>query len=85
MSTLPEILQIMDVTLGLEGRSADFQASTPLLGALPEFDSMAVVSLLAALEQHFGVMLPDDELDGSVFTTVGMLADFVDNVLRRTP
>ena len=83
MSTLPEILQIMDVTLGLEGRSADFQASTPLLGALPEFDSMAVVSLLAALEQHFGVMLPDDELDASVFATVGTLADFVDDVLHR--
>lgn len=83
MSVLPDVLQVLDDALGLAGRSANFDADTPLLGALPELDSMAVVSLIAALEQHFGVMLPDDELDGSVFATVGSLAAFVDDVLQR--
>ncbi|CAN7752142.1 MAG: acyl carrier protein [Variovorax paradoxus] len=83
MSVLPDVLQVLDEALALAGRSANFDADTPLLGALPELDSMAVVSLIAALEQHFGVMLPDDELDGSVFATVGSLAAFVDDVLQR--
>lgn len=84
MSVLPDVLQALDETLGLAGRSAGFDASTPLLGALPELDSMGVVSLIAALEQRFGVMLPDDELDGSVFATVGSLSSFVDDVMQRT-
>ncbi|KQP05231.1 acyl carrier protein [Pseudorhodoferax sp. Leaf265] len=83
MSVLPDVLQVLDEALALAGRSANFDADTPLLGALPELDSMAVVSLIAALEQHFGVMLPDDELDGGVFATVGSLAAFVDDVLQR--
>jgi acyl carrier protein len=83
MSVLPDVLHVLDEALGLAGRSAGFSAETPLLGALPELDSMAVVSLIASLEQHFGVMLPDDELDGRVFATVGSLATFVDDVVQR--
>lgn len=85
MSVLPDVLKVMDEALGLAGRSTAFDADTPLLGALPELDSMAVVSLIAALEQHFGVMLPDDELDGRVFATAGALADFIGDVLQRAP
>ena len=44
---------------------------------------MGVVNLIAALEDRFGVMLPDDELDGSVFATVGSLSAFVEDVLQR--
>lgn len=83
MSTLSDVLQILDESLGLGGRAAGFDAGTPLLGALPELDSMAVVSVITGLEQHFGVMLPDDELDGSVFATVGSLTAFVDDLLLR--
>lgn len=85
MSVLPEVLRVLDESLGLAGRSAELHADTPLLGALPELDSMAVVTLVGALEQHFGVALPDDELDGSVFATVGSLAAFMDDLLQRTP
>lgn len=82
MSALPDVLRVLDDTLNLGGRSAGFDATTPLLGALPELDSMAVVTLISGLEQHFGVLLPDDELDGSVFETVGALAAFMDAQLR---
>lgn len=84
MSVLPDVLRVLDDALGLQGRSAGFGPDTPLLGALPELDSMAVVTLIAALEEHFGLALPDDELDGSVFATVGSLADFMDG-LQRAP
>ncbi len=82
MTVLLEILHVLDDTLGLQGRSAGFGPQTLLLGAVPELDSMAVVSLISALESHFGVSLPDDELDGSVFATVGALAGFVERQVR---
>ncbi len=84
MSVLPDVLRVLDDALGLQGRSAGFGPDTPLLGALPELDSMAVVTLISALEEHFGLALPDDELDGSVFATVGSLADFMDGLQRAS-
>ena len=52
-----------------------------MLGAIPELDSMAVATVLASLEEHFGVVVEDDEIDGSIFATVGSLAAFVDQKL----
>jgi len=54
---------------------------TPLLGAIPELDSMAVVALITAIEERFGFTVDDDEIDGSVFTTLGSLIDFVQGKL----
>ncbi len=85
MSILPDVLQVLDEALGLNGRSAGFDADTPLRDDLPDFDSMAVESLITGLEQHFGVVIPYDELDGSVFATVGSLTAFMDELLQRSP
>jgi len=76
-----EVLAIVDDVLSLRGRSASFDSQTPLLGALPELDSMAVASLLGALEERFGFSIDDDEIDGAVFATVGSLVAFVDRKL----
>lgn len=51
---------------------------TPLLGAIPEFDSMAVVSIITALEERFGFAIDDDEIDAAVFETFGSLVAFVE-------
>lgn len=77
MNVESEILRLLDEVLSLDGRSAGFTRSTPLLGAVPELDSMAVVSLITALEETFGIAVDDDEIDGSTFATVGALVDFV--------
>lgn len=81
MNTQQEVLALLDEILGLNGRSAGFTATTPLLGAIPELDSMAVVSLIAGLEERFGFAADDDEIDGSIFATVGSLVEFVDGKL----
>ena len=81
MNTQQEVLALLDEILSLDGRSAGFAASTPLLGAIPELDSMAVVSLIAGLEERFGIAADDDEIDGSIFATVGSLVEFVDGKL----
>lgn len=72
-----QIVRLVDEVLSLGGRSAAFTRETPLLGAIPELDSMAVVSLLAVFEERFGFFIDDDDIDGDTFATVGSLTDFV--------
>ncbi|MFT3817999.1 MAG: phosphopantetheine-binding protein [Rubrivivax sp.] len=72
-----QLRTLVDETLNLEGRSAAFAADTPLLGAVPELDSMGVVSLITAFEDRLGFAVDDDEIDGSVFQTWGSLLAFV--------
>ena len=77
MDTQKLVLRILDEVLSLDGRSASFTRETPLLGAIPELDSMAVVSLITALEEQLGIGVEDDEIEGATFATVGALIDFV--------
>jgi len=63
------------LSLGESGRRLD--ADSPLLGSLPELDSMAVVSLIGALEDHFDIEVADDDISASTFETLGSLAAFV--------
>jgi acyl carrier protein len=77
MDHLQDVLRVLDDTLQLQGRSAGFDRNTPLLGALPELDSMAVLALVNGLETHFGLAFSDDQLSGSSFATVGSLCDLV--------
>jgi len=72
-----KVRQVLDSTLGLGGRASGFKPGTPLLGTLPELDSMAVAHLITALEEHFGITIADDEIDGDVFATFGSLVQFV--------
>jgi len=72
-----EVLNILDEALGLNGRAATMDRDSPLLGAVPELDSIAVVRVITTLEERFGFMIADDDLDASSFATVGTLADFV--------
>ena len=81
LNTLKEVLSLLDEVLSLNGRSAEFSSSTLLLGAMPELDSMAVVSLITGLEERFGFMVDDDEIEGSTFATVGSLVEFVEGKL----
>lgn len=75
---LDEVKTILIDVLSLgPAAGAAMTAATPLLGSLPELDSMAVVSLLAALEEHFGFSIDDDEISASAFETLGSLAAFV--------
>jgi acyl carrier protein len=68
---------VLDEILGLKGRTARFVDATPLLGAIPELDSMAVVGVLTRLEDRFGFTIEDDEIEGSTFATVASLVSFI--------
>jgi acyl carrier protein len=81
MDVLKEVTGLLDELLSLGGRGATFTRDTHLLGAIPELDSMAVVSIITGLEERFGVVVDDDDIDGATFATVGTLADFVSSKL----
>lgn len=79
MHYLDTVNMIVTETLGLRG--AALQAASPLMGALPELDSMAVLALIAALETHFGFAIDDDEIKARHFATLGSLTSFVQEKL----
>src|SRR3546814_10895234 len=63
--------------LGLgEARAAALAADSGLFGELPEFDSMAVATVLTEMEDRLGILIDDDEVDGEIFETYGNLLAF---------
>jgi len=70
--------------LGLDKvRVAGFREETPLFGALPEFDSMAVAGLLTELEERLGILIEDHEVDADMMETFGALLTFARNKTLR--
>lgn len=78
LDVMQDVLKLLDEVLGLKGRASAFTATTPLLGAVPELDSMGVVSVITGLEERFGIQVDDDDIDGSTFANVGALVSFVE-------
>lgn len=72
-----EVKDVVVTTLGIQDRASDFEPSTPLLGSIPELDSMAVLEVVLAIEQRFDFSIEDEDLTGDVFETFGSLASFV--------
>jgi acyl carrier protein len=64
-------------TLGVEDRADAIDASTPLFGALPELDSMAVLELVLELEQRFDIEIDGEDVTAEAFETLASLAAFV--------
>lgn len=81
MATIDEVKKLLDATLRLGGRTREMTPDTPLLGNIPELDSMAVVSLITAMEEHYGFTVEDDEIDADTFATLRALCEFVDQKL----
>ena len=85
MRVIPESMGQIEATvravlgdvLGIDAaRVASFGATTPLFGALPELDSMAVAGVLTELEDRLGIVIEDDEVDGDMLETFGALTYF---------
>jgi acyl carrier protein len=76
--TLTQVRALLSSVLQLGDKARTLDAGSPLLGALPELDSMAVVHVLTAIEDQFGVVISDDEMSAEIFATLGSLAEFVE-------
>ena len=78
--------ELMAEVLGLPARRvAAFDADTALFGALPEFDSMAVATLLTALEERLDILIEDDDVEAEDFMTFGRLLAFAERKVAARP
>ena len=74
---------LVDV-LGVDAeQAAEMDGDTPLFGALPELDSMAVAGLLTEMEDRLEIMIDDEDVDGELFETFGSLVEFAAEKLEE--
>lgn len=83
MSNIEEVKKVVGESLQLGERTNELTEATPLLGALPELDSMAVVTVITAIEDHFGIVVEDDDISAETFETLGSLSSFVQQKLEE--
>ena len=83
MQSLVEVRDILSDVLSLGERKNFLKVDSSLLGSIPELDSMAVVNVITALEEHFGIMVEDDEISAKTFETLGSLTYFVEQKLAE--
>jgi acyl carrier protein len=81
MNTFDEVKSVLIHALQLGDRGTGLHTSSPLLGAMPELDSLAVVSVITSLEERFGFFVDDDEISAETFETLGSLVEFVETKL----
>jgi acyl carrier protein len=81
MNTADSVKNLLAQVLQLGPRADSLSADSPLLGAVPELDSMAVVTILTAMEEYFGFGVEDDEISADTFATLGSLTAFVEHKL----
>lgn len=82
MAELEEVKQILADVLQIGGKVEALTENSVLLGGIPEFDSMAVVSVITAIEDNYDIVIDDDEIDAGIFETLGSLARFVAHKTR---
>lgn len=81
MPTYEQLKTILGTTLGIPTR--DMTLASPLLGNVPELDSMAVLGVITAIEERFAISVEDDEISARHFETVGTLTAFVQHKLSQ--
>jgi acyl carrier protein len=84
MTALNGIKKILADVLGLGERATQFTENSYLLGSLAELDSISVVSVIVAIEDRYGIKFDDNDINASVFATVGSLTNFVDQQLLQS-
>ncbi|PCI51887.1 MAG: acyl carrier protein [Alphaproteobacteria bacterium] len=83
MTVIEDVREILKTTLQIGERADDIEADTPLLGNIPELDSMAVAMLITAIEEHFDIFVDDDDISAETFETFGSLCEFVEEKLAE--
>ncbi|MGE5622513.1 MAG: acyl carrier protein [Bacillota bacterium] len=83
MQLIEQVQSILGETLALGQRASMLKANTRLLGNFPELDSLAVINVISALEERFGIVFDDDEINAEMFETVGTLSTLVSRKLMQ--
>ncbi len=83
MDIQQQVIKILGVALSLPD-TRQLQLSDGLWGELPEFDSMSVVNILTRLEDEYGFMIDDDEIEAEIFMTVANVVAFVKDKIAQS-
>ena len=76
-SLLEQVKAVLIDVLRLNAQASLWREDAPLLGAVPELDSLAVINVITSLEDHFQIRIHDDEVSSELFATLGNLTAFV--------
>ncbi|MCL6740069.1 phosphopantetheine-binding protein [Sphingomonas sp. RB56-2] len=71
---------LVDVLSLAKSRVAKFDDETELFGALPEFDSMAVATLLTEMEERLGILIEDEDVEAEDLMTFGRLVGLAERL-----
>lgn len=79
MSSVQTINQLIRILMNvIPSYERNFwSAETELFGAIAEFDSMAIVTIIGEIEDQFDVTFDDDDISAENFASVASLADLV--------
>jgi len=78
VSLQDELKELIVRSLNLEGKSpADVDAAAPLFGAGLGLDSLDALELAMAIEERFGVRVPEGDEARKVFASVDALAEHI--------
>jgi len=82
MTNKKAILQELQTVLS--GIMPNYQSSywceeTALFGAIPEFDSMAIVHLITELEARFDIEVDDEDISEENFASIGAVVELISN------
>ena len=77
MTVEQRMRRVLADVLQLGSRAQSLDTDTPLLGHLPELDSMAVATVLTGIEEEFVFSIDDDEVSAEMFETYGALCAYV--------
>mgnify|MGYP001315617641 FL=1 len=77
--TLKIIKNLFRTCLNMDEKADNLDINSPILGAIPEFDSITVVSLIIAIEERFQIKISDEEINDDIFETIESLIVFISN------
>lgn len=85
MLAIEQVLEVLAESLPLPETTYQMGEQAPLLGAIPELDSMTITGIIAGLEKNFDIVFDDEDLDAGAFQTVGTLRDLIASKMENSP
>jgi acyl carrier protein len=79
---IEDVRAVLDEVLQLHDRVNSLLPETPLLGNLPELDSMAIITVITALEDKFNIVVEDDDDISAAFETMTSLMRYIENKMQ---
>lgn len=81
MSPVSRVVRVLREALQLGDGVEAFDESTKLYGSMPELDVMAIITVVAGLEEEFNIDFDDDDISAEAFESVGSLTCLIQSKL----